>query len=1320
MNSEDSLRSETFYYLREKYYGTCLSIVETYLGTASIKNLFFVIIKAYSIIKLRKISIAIRQLNSLKGKDDYNCSVLIALKVAYESESNKDLTTIKELENEIERSVNNISDKDLYLLGVILISEGSYQQLRRYLKDYHYKTTSQDLISLIGWLEYLEKHDTSQASKYFNKIASNNGEAVIYPDIYLGKIKILQELCYYDEVFQAIEECLNHYTSFMPAHIEQCRSWMINRNWEKVYDSIQTANLVSNGSVFIHFIEAIYTILIKGQYSLYESVLMDLYDCFCNLENGNVVLLEEICKLLLSIMLDNECLLDYTERFINKLMSFDESIERQKLKCLFLLKKKYYKEAFEIAKNIMNKYTGDDPEVLLLLVQCYINLGKKKDARYQLDFSKASNIKTQDTPLYYYLEAFVEKMEGKPYDVILSIIVTGIDKYLEKLYKISYSINYFIEINCDLLIDIGYLLFEISPLTPTKTASESLKEAIKVITIIHDNFPGIDRAIYLLAKARYLQCEVDEAEKLLNKCIDKNHQIAEIHLLMAQIQVEKKNLDEASKYLDIGLSLNFKVKDHPLYYLTKALLLKKSHQIEQSINLLKQAIKLPNFDGPILEHPDSLSVSDSDRIAIYLELIDAYQILNNMHEADIIMSNAMKRWKGKPEEQQLLLMSAQLKISRGDCDSGIAILSTITPDQPNYQAAQVKLAEIYLNEKNDSVKFARCYKNILSSNPTVKTYIMLGDAYMNIQEPLKAIEVYETAMKKNSKDYLLAEKIGSAYVKCFMYHKAINFYETALKNSKQSKMRLFYGELLLKMGSYDKCEKVLKEGFDQNNGTRNVATLKDHISYYMMLSRLHLEVNNWEEAINDLGQAKNLQSEIISRPTSEGFSIQEEILKASNICYKIAELYNSRREYTKAAEMYKEAVAMNGQDIKSMIALARIYMATGRFQQCHTQCQAILTRDRYNDDATLMMADLQYQNNKPSEALIHYAQLIDRNPNQYHALARCIELCKRNGDIEQADKYLKSVVDVNPRATMDCGYNYCKGLNEWYSGEPNAALQAFNRAKRDIEWRERAIYNIIEICLNPDNEVVSGDGYDNDGDAGNEEANKYYGAKSAQQFLDEIKKNPQDVRRFQLTENFILMSTTNKASIQVALNNFLGMLAEKEPQHAQPPQQHQILNIGAILGSARCYLALKQQPKAKQQLKKVINYPWNLEEADYLQQCWLILADIYIKQGKGEQAANVIKTIIKYNSSCIKAYELLGYSKEREQKYHEAASSYEKAWKLSKYRNANIGFKLAYAHMKCKKYFHSIHICHQILEKYPDYPKIKTEILDKSRAGLRI
>ena len=91
------------------------------------------------------------------------------------------------------------------------------------------------------------------------------------------------------------------------------------------------------------------------------------------------------------------------------------------------------------------------------------------------------------------------------------------------------------------------------------------------------------------------------------------------------------------------------------------------------------------------------------------------------------------------------------------------------------------------------------------------------------------------------------------------------------------------------------------------------------------------------------------------------------------------------------------------------------------------------------------------------------------------------------------------------------------------------------------------------------------------------------------------------------------------------------------------------LSVGAVLGSARAYMLLKQTQKAKVQLKRVATHPWSLEDADYLQQCqlsfvapavrvhagnagWLLLADIYINQSKSEQATAVLRTVLQYNA----------------------------------------------------------------------------------------
>lgn len=54
-----------------------------------------------------------------------------------------------------------------------------------------------------------------------------------------------------------------------------------------------------------------------------------------------------------------------------------------------------------------------------------------------------------------------------------------------------------------------------------------------------------------------------------------------------------------------------------------------------------------------------------------------------------------------------------------------------------------------------------------------------------------------------------------------------------------------------------------------------------------------------------------------------------------------------------------------------------------------------------------------------------------------------------------------------------------------YTGEPNDALRHFNKARKDSDWGQNALYNMIEICLNPDNETIGGEVFENlDGDLG--------------------------------------------------------------------------------------------------------------------------------------------------------------------------------------------------------------------------------------------
>ena len=123
-----------------------------------------------------------------------------------------------------------------------------------------------------------------------------------------------------------------------------------------------------------------------------------------------------------------------------------------------------------------------------------------------------------------------------------------------------------------------------------------------------------------------------------------------------------------------------------------------------------------------------------------------------------------------------------------------------------------------------------------------------------------------------------------------------------------------------------------------------------------------------------------------------------------------------------------------------------------------------------------------------------------------------------------------------------------------------------------------------------------------------------------------------------------------------------------------------------------------------------------------MERCWLLLSDIYIQQSgqnKIDSANEMLRRVLTYNRSCARAYEYIGYILEKDQSYREAASHFENAWKLTNQNSGVVGFKLAQSYLKAKQYTDAIDISQAVLEKYPDHPRIRKDVLDKAIANLR-
>ena len=146
----------------------------------------------------------------------------------------------------------------------------------------------------------------------------------------------------------------------------------------------------------------------------------------------------------------------------------------------------------------------------------------------------------------------------------------------------------------------------------------------------------------------------------------------------------------------------------------------------------------------------------------------------------------------------------------------------------------------------------------------------------------------------------------------------------------------------------------------------------------------------------------------------------------------------------------------------------------------------------------------------------------------------------------------------------------------------------------------------------------------------------------------------------------------------------------------------------------------KQLPKARNQLKRISKSPYNPEFGDEIEKGNLMLVEHYIEKGKYDIAQQLCNKVLSQNKSSAKAHEQLGLIMEKEASYRDAADNYESAWKHDGEASAAAGFKLAFNYLKAERFVEAIDVCHKVIKMYPNYPRIREEILDKARESLRM
>ncbi|OBS75116.1 hypothetical protein A6R68_14362 [Neotoma lepida] len=793
-------------------------------------------------------------------------------------------------------------------------------------------------------------------------------------------------------------------------------------------------------------------------------------------------------------------------------------------------------------------------------IWCQILQGQLEEAAHQLEFLKEVQQSLGKSEVLVFLQALVASKKQKLEQEATALLKEAVELHFSSMQGLALSPEYFEKLDPLFLVCIAkeYLHF-----CPKQLVSPLLKQVAMILSPVVKVAPAMLEPLYMTAQVKFLSGELENAQSTLQRCLELDPTLVDAHLLMSQIYLAQGNFAMCSHCLELGVSHNFQVREHPLYHFVKARALNKTGDYTEAIKTLKMIIKLPT------------TKAEENR-----------KLRGPSHEATKIMQDAINEFSGTPEEMRITVANVDLALSKGNVDLALSMLRGITPKQPCYTEAKEKMASIYLNTRKDVRLYIACYMELCEHLPGPHSSLLLGDAFMNIQEPEKALEVYDEAYRKNPHDASLVSRIGQAYMKTHQYAKAINYYEAAQKISGQDFLCCELAELLLKLKKYHKAEKVLKQALQRDSGVKDIPSMMNEVKCLLLLAKVYKSYKK-EEVAEMLNQALDIQSRILKRaPLEQPELIPFQKQLAASICIQIGEHYLTEKDYD-------SAVALE---------LAQLYLLQGQLDLCEQRCGPLLEMEQTHDRAAVMLADLMFRKQNYETAISLYRQVLEKAPDNFLVLNKLIDLLRRSGKLEKAPAFFELAKKVSSRVPLEPGFNYCQGIYCWHIGQPNEALRFLNKARKDSTWGQIATCYMVQICLNPDNEIVGGafESLVADSNSASRKESHQHGVRTAEKLLREFYPHSASGQtQLRLLQSLCLLATREKANVEVALGAFIEM--------AQAEQD----SIPALLAMAQAYMLLKQVPKARTQLKRLAKVPWTLDEAEDLEKSWLLLADIY-------------------------------------------------------------------------------------------------------------
>ena len=637
----------------------------------------------------------------------------------------------------------------LYYAGTFLLHIDRADKAKEYVdRLLKINPQSKEGLNLKGWMEVslLRESPNKNALQYFEAVLKTNNRNI---EAIFGKAKYYSVCGQFDEAIELLNQLIVVYQSFSPPLVEKMKVQLSLQDWDQADETVN--RILSSDPKHIDGLKfkVLQTICRKG---VYEDAYLQLRKFYAELERAepkNSLIFLVNAQLFSRICGRDPRILEVTTMFAEKAASIDStsSVAMAEVGCQNLLRgrvkeaQRYYRSATKLDESSVQALSG--------IISCQLQDRQFDIAKEQLDFLK----EIQGGPgqvnkaEILYMSALLGRYTQASSEEVMASLNEAVESHFRAVRGLTFGPEYLTAMNPDFVVQLvkEYLMYAPNtPATQGQAIAAPLKKSLMVLEPVTKACPGLKDALYLLSKAKFLAGDLKSAVSTLQHILDNiDPTDADCHLLMAQIQLHQGNFMNAQSSLEVGLSYNFEVRDHPIYHLINAKVMKTNGNLQDAIKTLQVALNLVNRKKQGSAGKNKVDFSTTDKVSVYLELAEAYRETGQNQEASRIMNEAMSEFQGTVEEIRITVSQADLALARGEVDTALGILRAISPAQPYYLAAREKMANIYLHYRKDKKMFAQCYREVVEKSPSPQSYLLLGDAYMSITEPERALEIYE-------------------------------------------------------------------------------------------------------------------------------------------------------------------------------------------------------------------------------------------------------------------------------------------------------------------------------------------------------------------------------------------------------------------------------------------------------------------------------------------------------------------------------------------------------------------------------------------------